>query len=140
MVSAMRGDNRTGVLSIKKEYPDPRALPAQPSWKQARPQVTLSELISGQYVSTIARIAYMKTSERTDALGTKLVFTGVLEDSTFKAPFVNQRISYPLIRNSVYKFNSVYVYEFQDKSLLLVVKEYTKIEPKNVEDYREFVW
>ena len=53
----------------------------------------------------------MKTSERTDALGTKLIFTGVLEDSTFKAPFVSHRISYPLIRNSVYKFNSGYVHD-----------------------------
>ncbi len=139
-MSAMRSDNRTGVLSLKREYPDPRTLPAQPSWQQPRPQLTLSELIPGQYVYTTARIAYVRTSERTDALGTKLVFTGVLEDSTFKAPFVSHRISYPLIRNSVYKFNSAYVHEFEDKLLLVVVTEHTKIEPKNVEDYREFVW
>ena len=82
----------------------------------------------------------MKTSERTDALGTKLVFTGTLEDCMFKAPFVSHRISYPLIRNSVYKFNSAYVHEFDDKSVLLIVTEHTKIEPKNVDDYREFVW
>jgi hypothetical protein len=138
-MSAMR-DNRTGVVSVKKEYPDPLTLPTQPSWQQPRPQVTLSESIPGQYVSTIARIAYVKTSERTDALGTKLIFTGVLEDSTFKAPFVSHRISYPLIRNSVYKFNSAYVHEFDDKSVLFVVTEHTKIEPKNVEDYRKFVW
>jgi hypothetical protein len=69
-----------------------------------------------------------------------LVFTGVLDDSTFKAPFVSHRISYPLIRNSVYKFNSAYVHEFEDKSVLLIVTEHTKIEPKNIEDYREFVW
>jgi hypothetical protein len=139
-MSAMRSDNRTGVVSVKKEYPDPRTLPAQPSWQQPRPQLTLSELIPGQYVLTTARIAYVKTSGRTDGLGTKLVFTGVLEDSTFKAPFVSHRISYPLIRNSVYKFNSAYVHEFDDKSVLLVVTEHTKIEPKNVEDYREFAW
>ncbi|MGA9149595.1 MAG: hypothetical protein WBZ36_03375 [Candidatus Nitrosopolaris sp.] len=53
---------------------------------------------------------------------------------------MSHRISYPLIRNSAYKFNSAYVHEFEDKSLLLVVTEHTKIEPKNVEDYREFVW
>jgi hypothetical protein len=35
---------------------------------------------------------------------------------------------------------SAYVDEFEDKSLLLVVTEYTKIESKNIEDYREFVW
>jgi hypothetical protein len=133
-------DNRTGIVTFKREYPDPRTLPAQPSWQQPRPQLTLSDLTPGQYVAVTARIAYVKTSERTDALGTKLVFTGVLEDSTFKAPFVSHRISYPLIRNSVYKFNSAYVHEFEDKSLLLVVTEHTKIEPKNIEDYREFVW
>jgi hypothetical protein len=139
-ISTTGSDNRTGVLSVKKEYPDPRALPAQPSWQQPRPQLTISELTSGQYVSTTARIAYIKTSERTDALGTKVVFTGVLEDSSFKIPFISHRITYPLIRNSVYRFNSAYVHEFEDKSLLLVVTEHTKIEPKNVEDYREFVW
>ena len=82
----------------------------------------------------------MKTSERTDALGTKLIFTGVLEDSTFKASFVSHRISYPLIPNSVYKSNTGYVHKFNDKSVLFVVTERTKIESKNVEDYREFVW
>jgi len=51
--------NRAGVVSVKKEYPDPRTLPAQPSWQQPRPQVSLSELIPRQYVSTIARIAYI---------------------------------------------------------------------------------
>ena len=69
-----------------------------------------------------------------------MVFSGVLEDSTFKIPFVSHRITYPLIRNSVYKFYSAYIHEFEDKSLLLVVTEHTKIEPKNIEDYREFVW
>jgi hypothetical protein len=108
----------SGIL-LKREYPDPRTAPAEPSWQQPRPHLTLSELIAGQYVYTTARIAYVKTSERIDALGTKLVFTGVLEDSTFKAPFVSHRISYPLIRNSVYRFNSAYVHEFGDKSQLL---------------------
>ena len=73
-------------------------------------------------------------------MGNKLVFSGILEDSTFKIPFVSHRITYPLIRNSVYKFYSAYIHEFEDKSLLLVVTEHTKIEPKNIEDYREFVW
>ena len=31
------GDNRTGILALQKEYPDPRILPAQPSWQQPRP-------------------------------------------------------------------------------------------------------
>ncbi len=124
----------------EREYPNPRTLPAQPSWQEPRPHLTLSELIPGKYVAVTARIVYVKTSERHDALGDKLIFSGILEDSTFKIPFVSQRVSYPLIRNSVYKFYSAYVHEFEDKSVLLVITEHTKIEPKNIEDYREFVW
>ena len=142
-MSTSGSDNRRGILRTipqEREYPDPRTLPAQPSWQQPRPQLTLSELIPGKYVAATARIIYLKTSERHDALGNKLVFSGLLEDSTFKVPFVSHRISYPLIRNSVYKFYSAYVHEFEDKSILLVVTEHTKIEPKNIEDYREFVW
>jgi len=103
--------------------------------------VTLYELIPGKYVSTTARIVYVKTIERQDALGSKTMFSGILEDYTFKVTFISHRISYPLIRNSIYKFNSSYVHEFPtDKSLLLVITEHTKIDSKNVEDYRDFVW
>jgi hypothetical protein len=135
-------DNKAILRTIPQErdYPDPQTLPVQPSWQQPRPQLTLSELTPGKYVATTARIVFLKTTERQDALGNKLVFSGILEDSTFKVPFVSHRISYPLIRNSVYKFYSAYVHEFEDNSVLLVVTEHTKIEPKNIEDYREFVW
>ena len=142
-MSIESSDKRRGILRTipqEREYPDPRTLPAQPSWQQPRPQLTLSELTPGKYVSTSARIVFLKTTERQDALGNKLVFSGILEDSTFKVPFVSHRISYPLIRNSVYKFYSAYVHEFEDKSVLLVATEHTKIELKNIEDYREFVW
>jgi hypothetical protein len=124
-------------------YPDPRSIPAppSPSYQQPIPLVTLSELTPGKYVSTTARIVYVKTIEKQDALGNKTIFSGILEDSSFKVPFVSHRISYPLIRNSVYKFNSSYVHEFPaDKSLLLVITEHTKINSKNVEDYREYIW
>jgi hypothetical protein len=98
----------------------------------------LSELEPGKYVSIVARIAYLKTAERYDALGEKVVFTGVLEDSKSKVSFVSHKISYPLIRDSVYKIYSVYVHEFPDRSLLLVITEFTKLEPKNVDDIREY--
>ena len=81
-----------------------------------------------------------KDDRKTDAFGSKMVFSGILEDYTFKTPFVSHKITYPLIRNSVYKFDSAYVHEFDDKSLLLIATEHTKIESKNVEDYREYVW
>jgi hypothetical protein len=126
--------------SLTFDYPDPRTLPAPPSRHEPIPLVTLSELESGKYVSTIARIVYLKTVEKHDALGEKVIFSGLMEDLTFKVPFVSHRISFPLIRDSVYRFHSAYVHEFPDKSLLLVITEHTKIDPKNIEDSREYTW
>jgi hypothetical protein len=121
-------------------YPDPSTLPL-PSQEPRIADVTLSELIPGKYISTTARVVYLRTIEKQDALGTKVIFSGILEDSTFKVPFVSHRISYPLIRNCVYKFQSAYVHEFaSERSLLLVITEQTKISPKDIEDYKEFIW
>jgi hypothetical protein len=127
--------------SIREEdnYPDPNTLPL-PSQEQRITDVTLSELIPGRYVSTTARVVYLRAIEKQDSLGSKMIFSGILEDSSFKVPFVSHRISYPLIRNCVYKFQSAYVHEFPEKSLLLVITEYTKISPKDVEDYRGYIW
>jgi hypothetical protein len=135
--------NRDLLQTIPQQedhYPDPRTLPSPPPTPELKSQLTLSELTSGKYVSTTARVVFLRTVERQDALGSKLIFSGILEDSTFKVPFVSHRISFPLIRNCVYRFRSAYVHEFQDKSILLIITEYTKIEPRNVEDYREFIW
>ena len=124
----------------EENYPDPNTLPL-PSQEQRIVDITLSELIPGRYVSTTARVVYLRAVEKQDVLGSKMIFSGILEDSTFKVPFVSHRISYPLIRNCVYKFHSAYVHEFpSEKSLLLVITEYTKISPKDVEDYREYIW
>ena len=144
-MTVMSQDGRSMSSSeiLQKDYPDPRTIPVppSPSYQQPIPLVTLSELIPAKYVSTTARVVYVKTIERQDALGAKTIFSGILEDSTFKVPFISHRISYPLIRNSIYKFNSSYVHEFPtDKSLLLVITEHTKIDSKNVEDYRDFIW
>ena len=126
------------LQEIKEEdnYPDPGTLPL-PTQEPRISDVTLSELIPGRYVSTTARVVYLRTIEKQDALGSKMIFSGILEDSTFKVPFISHRISYPLIRNCVYKFQSAYVHEFPaEKSLLLVITEYTKISPKDIEDYQ----
>jgi hypothetical protein len=127
--------------SVREEdnYPDPNTLPL-PSQEPRVADVTLSELIPGRYVSTTARVVYLRAIEKQDPLGSKMIFSGILEDSRFKVPFVSHRISYPLIRNCVYKFQSAYVHEFPEKSFLLVITEYTKISPKDVEDYREYIW
>jgi hypothetical protein len=121
-------------------YPDPSTLPL-PSQESRIAEVTLSDLVPGKYVSTSARIVYLRAVEKQDDLGSKVVFSGILEDSTFKVQFVSHRISFPLIRNCVYQFQSAYVHEFpSDRSLLFVITEHTKINPKDVEDYREFIW
>lgn len=125
-----------------EDYPDPNTLPL-PSQEPriTEEEVTLSELVPGKYVSTTARVVFLRAIEKQDALGTKIIFSGILEDSTFRVPFISHRISYPLIRNCVYKFQSAYVHEFpSDRSLLLVITEYTKINPKDIEDYKEFIW
>src|SRR5215207_9440527 len=125
----------------EEDYPDPNTLPSSTQEARITEEVTLSELIPGRYVSTTARVVYLRAIEKQDALGSKMIFSGILEDSAFKVPFVSHRISYPLIRNCVYKFQSAYVHEFpSEKSLLLVITEYTKISPKDVEDYREYIW
>jgi hypothetical protein len=135
-----QNEDNSKSTSLMLEYPDPRTLPAPPSFREPIPLVTLSELQPGKYVSTLARIVYLKTVEKHDALGEKVIFTGLVEDTTFKVPFVSHKISYPLIRDSVYRFHSAYVHEFPDKSLLLVITEHTKIDPKDVADNCEYTW
>ncbi|HEY3525996.1 MAG TPA: hypothetical protein VGK47_07355, partial [Nitrososphaeraceae archaeon] len=135
----VKGSTFQKTVREEDNYPDPSTLPL-PSQEQRITDVTLSELIPGKYVSTTARVVYLRAIEKQDALGPKMIFSGILEDSEFKVPFVSHRISYPLIRNCVYKFQSAYVHEFPEKSLLLVITEYTKISPKDVEDYREYTW
>jgi hypothetical protein len=139
-----KNDNETSRGSnsqiLNDLYPDPKSLPAPPALREPIPTITLSELEAGKYTSITARIAYIRTTEKPDALGEKIVFSGVLEDSTSKVSFVSHKIAYPLIRDSVYKIHSAYVHEFPDRSLLVVITEFTKLEPKNVEDIRDFTW
>jgi hypothetical protein len=133
--------NRNSSSQILSDlYPDPCSIPAPSALREPIPSVKLSELEPGKYISTIARVAYLRSAERHDALGEKVVFTGVLEDSRSKVSFVSHKISYPLIRDSVYNINSAYVHEFPDRSLLLVITEFTELDAKNIEDIREFTW
>ena len=121
-------------------YPDPKSLPAPPALREPIPSVTLSELEAGKYISTTARVAYLRTTEKHDVLGEKVVFTGVLEDATSKVLFVSHKISFPLIRDSVYKIHSAYIHEFPDRSLLLVITEFTKLEAIDVDDIHKYTW
>jgi hypothetical protein len=72
--------------SVREEdtYPDPNTL-SLPSQEQRIADVTLSDLIPGKYVSATARVVYLRAIEKQDALGSKMIFSGILEDSAFKA-------------------------------------------------------
>jgi hypothetical protein len=77
-------------------------------------------------------------------LGGNVIFIDT--ENTFRAERIfqideHQGVSEPdEILRKIYVCNSAYVHEFEDKLLLLVVTENTKIQAKNVEDYREFIW
>jgi hypothetical protein len=106
--------NRDLLQTISQQedhYPDPRTLPSPPPTPELKSQLTLSELTAGKYVSTTARVVFLRTVERQDELGSKLIFSGILEDSTFKVPSVSHSISFPLIRNCVYRLRSCSSYQ-----------------------------
>ena len=130
-------------LYQEKEYPDPRSLPRPPTTYEPKPQVALADLIAKSYVKTVGRAVYLKTTERQDELGTKVIFSGILEDATFKMPFVSHKINVPWQRDTVYKFDNAYVHEFPDRSLLLVITEFTDWQIKVVDgylEYQQYVW
>jgi hypothetical protein len=127
----------------EKEYPDPRTLPRPPSTYEPKPQVALTDLLAKSYVKTVGRAVYLKTTERQDELGSKVIFSGILEDATFKMPFVSHKINVPWQRDTVYKFDNAYVHEFPDRSLLLVITEFTDWQVKVVDgylEYQQYVW
>ena len=100
-------------------------------------------LMAKSYVKTIGRAVYLKTTERQDELGSKVIFSGILEDATFKLPFVSHKINVPWQRDTVYKFDNAYVHEFPDRSLLLVITEFTDWQIKVVDgylEYQQYVW
>ena len=99
-------------LYHEKEYPDPRSLPRPPSTHEPKPQVVLADLPVKSYVKTVGRAVYLKTTERQDELGTKVIFSGILEDGTFKIPFVSHKINVPWQRDTVYKFDNVMYMNF----------------------------
>ncbi len=130
-------------LNQEKEYPNPQSIPRPPSTYKPKSQVALADLTAKSYVKIVARAVYLKTSERQDQLGTKVIFSGILEDATFKMPFVSHKLNIPWQRDTVYKFDNAYVHEFPDRSLLLVITEFTEWQLKVVDgylEYQQFVW
>jgi len=128
-------------LLFQERHEPPRldTIPS-PSPRDSRPLLTLSELIPGRYADTIARLDCFRVSERRDQLGAKQVYTGLIEDKTFRVPFVCHKTSLYLERNAVYRIKSAYTHEFQDSSILLILTEYSRIQPVPVDDLRDYLW
>lgn len=124
-------------LIQKKEYPDPRSLP-RPETYDPKPQVALADVTPNIYENVACRIISYKTSERRDELGTKVIFTGLIEDASCRIPFVCHKLNVPFSRDTVFKFNNAYIHEFPDKSILLVVTEHTDWQMLDVDGYYEF--
>lgn len=127
----------------ERDYPNPQSIPRPPTTYEPKPQLSLADLTAKSYVKTVARAVYLKTTERQDELGTKVIFSGILEDGTFKMPFVSHKINIPWQRDTVYKFDNAYVHEFPDRSLLLVITEFTDWQLKVVDgylEYQQYIW
>jgi hypothetical protein len=129
--------NEQFKLLQKKEYPNPRSLP-RPATYEPKPQVALAEVAPNSYETVVGRIISYRTSERHDELGSKVIFTGLLEDASFRIPFVCHKVKIPLSRDSIFKFTNAYIHEFPDKSLLVVITEFTDWQFLNVDGYFEF--
>lgn len=125
-------------LQQKKEYPKPESIPRPPSTYEPKPQVALADVTPKSYETVVARIISYRTSERQDDLGTKVIFTGLSEDASFRLPFVCHKTNIPFSRDTIFKFSNAYVHEFPDKSLLLVITEFTDWQVLNVDGYFEF--
>jgi len=119
--------------------PGPEAIP-QPKPYEARRLLTLAELTPGRYVDTVARLVNFRVLEKRDQLGVKMVYQGVLEDRTFRVPFICHKPTPVFERGGVFKIRGAYVHEFQDRSILLVITEYSGVQPLSDVDAREYVW
>lgn len=125
-------------LQQKKEYPKPENIPRPPSIYEPKPQVALADVKPNTYENVVCRIIFYRTSERRDELGNKVIFTGLIEDSSFRIPFVCHKLNIPFSRDTIFKFNNAYVHEFPDKSTLLVITEHTDWQMLNVDGYFEY--
>lgn len=126
-----------------KEYPKPESIPQPPSTYEPKPQVALADATPKSYETVVGRIISYRTSERRDELGSKVIFTGMIEDASFRIPFVCHKLNIPLSRDMVFKFNNAYIHEFPDKSILLVITEFTDWQVLNVDgyfEYQRYVW
>jgi hypothetical protein len=114
-------------------------LPRNKTFRERR-QVSLANLLGGQHVDIIAKVVSAKIRTGKEARSSTKILTGVLEDSTFKVPFISRKISLVLKKNRVLAVHSAYVHEFDDRALLLILTKDAEIEVKYREDPQKYVW
>ena len=113
--------------------------PSKPP-KAARPCLSLIDLTPKTYIDTVVRVVSIRAKEKQDDLGKRPCVIGIAEDSTFKAPFISYKPYNCFFRDSVFKFQNVYVHEFQDHSFILVLGECSRITLLPEENANEYVW
>jgi hypothetical protein len=126
------------LLRAEHIPPRPESIPSPPQKGSA--VVKLADLLPHQYVGVVARVVSMRAREVCDNLGSKQVLSGVLEDETFRVPYVCHKTSLPLERGAVLEISSAYVHEFKDRSLLLVLTGHTEARLRDSEDATKYCW
>jgi len=126
-VSRIEGSLKLAILSLDGEL-------------SGYPLATLSDLSVGRYVNTVARVTSLRVREVEDEFGSKRISSGVLEDNALKTPFVYHKTSLPFEKNVILKISYAYVHEFQDRSLFLILTEYTKAETRYYKYIVKYIW
>jgi len=128
-------------MFLQAEHVPPKLeeIPSPESRKGCR-AFKLADLPPGQYVTVVAKVTSISVREVWDRLGSKRVFSGCVEDETFRVPYVCHKTALPLERGSILEISSSYVHEFEDRALLLVLTEHTDARLQASKDGSEFVW
>jgi len=114
-----------------------------PLQKNSIPKVktqNLYQLIPHTYTTIHARVLVVKSKEKEDELGKRGYIFGLCEDATSRIPFICYKPYSSFFRDAVFKFEDIYVHEFEDKSLLLIITELSKIDYLIDEDPKKYVW
>ncbi len=100
----------------------------------------LSQLIPNTYTTLKARVLVVKSKEKSDNLGKRSYIFGICEDQTSRTPFICYKPYSSFFHDGVFEFEDVYVHQFEDNSLLLIVNERSSIDYLIDEDPKKYVW
>jgi hypothetical protein len=118
--------------------PAPLCQIQRPDYYRAR-RCLLNELPEDGYVDTAGRIVRARCREREDELGPRPYIYGIIEDSTFKVPFISYK-PLQLFNGAVHGFHGVYSHRLEDGSYLLIVTEGSRVLYLDEEPPEDYVW